>query len=83
MLVRAGGIDPQLLWAKLYQCQPGSIRKEFPRILGELRGRAFSQTEAQELWKLADQLFDEANGERPATFVTATVNHLRWKRVLR
>jgi hypothetical protein len=82
MLVRAGGIDPQLLWAKLYQCQPGSIRKEFPRILGELRGRDYSGSE-KEILQLADQLFAKPNEGRSATFVTATRNYLRWKRVLK
>jgi hypothetical protein len=83
MLTRAAGVDKRDLMRKLYLCQPGTIRSEFPRILGELRGRKYTPEEGAAISRVADQLFQEGNELRPADFRTAGENFARWWKVLR
>jgi hypothetical protein len=83
MLVRAAGVEPVDLWVELYRCHPGSIRSELPGILGQLRGTEYVGATADAIKQLGDELFAKAHGRRRATFGTAAINYLRWRRVLK
>jgi hypothetical protein len=83
MLIRAAGVNKQDLLRRLYFCQPGTIRSELPKILGELRGRKYTPEEGAAITRVADQLFQRHRRKRAANLLTAAEGYVQWRRVLR
>lgn len=83
MLVRAAGIDKRDLLRKLYLCQPGTIRSEFPRILGELKRRKYTTEEGDAIRRVADQFFQKSHRQRSPNLLTAWESYRHWRKVLR